>query len=960
MALNRKSKPQIQRFLDQNMHKFDHPACYLGNEPNTFSWTDEEFADAKFRVLIACPYDQLQATGNTTIPLLYNLSNQWNMEDRVTERWYFPTSRREIDLMEKNGIPPWGLETRHALTDYDLIAMPLGYSPYLVNIVKTLQQAGMPIRARERAEMAENYPLLLVGGHTFANPWGSAPVVDVLWCGEAEDETEEAQLAVNMTRDEKINPATYWVKPKENPGMNAFIDDLAIYKEEGKYYDKQGREDMLHELSVKYKHIFVPRFYSLNYEQNKDNHPVVTGWDKKYDDLHTRVQKRFVKNLDACTTLVKAPILHLDNGMCSTVQAAKGCAYHCAFCAAAYREVPYRERSEQVMYDAFEGILKNTGAIDVSPLMLEFGTYSRKKALMKRVLEGITDEFSMPSLRVDVFGGDPVFGQLSVKAQQENVTIAIEGNSQRLREIVSKGIQEEDILRAFSNAIAAGYQRAKLYMLCNLPGEGAEDHAEIVELVRKMDEIKRAAGSKIKVRLSWKVLTIQPQTPFQWQPCRVYSASMKEAMQEIKAMGFGVQMGGETRSSLGTFVQVCELADEAAGEALVDTIIESDAVMYGALPRGVYDLIVKNLAKHGRTVEDYYRAKDTEETFAWDIVDSLVTKQYLLRFHENIQKRLDNDPEIFGQGFLERFGSCSIGCAQCGACDEESLDVMEAMATRVDEPVKLNEVKIIDRTTVAQKFVMKVDLDPSRRYCTDNYWQHVTRRAFYLTDQPVASKSIKISTQRIKAAKTWFSGRAYIEVGLTRRIQGDDLIDLLRPELEPHGITLHSIDEVPLREDILSKAADGILWDLELDQPAIQAQALLDKAMTDPTSVISFKRDSYMAGETRMTRPTTEVLSDAGIRTEGRRTILSMVVQQDISPYDVVASIMPRADIFRYPAVSQATLTGVTSESDAFSKNCITCDNPIPYELGGKLLDDQYCHRHIIHRVAGASDLVNA
>jgi radical SAM superfamily enzyme YgiQ (UPF0313 family) len=942
--LNRKSPEQIRQFMDRTLYKFDNPAVFLGNEPNTFHWTDEEWNKADLKVLLVCPFDNLQAMGNNTIPLLYSLSNEYDHVNRVTERWYFPSSRRELDLMERSGIPPWGLESQHAIADFDLLACSASYPPLLMNLIKTFRMGGIPVKAEDRVDLKEDYPLIMLGGHTHANPWMFSPVLDVVWLGEAEDESKEAQESARMSRDEKANPATYWVKPNDNPGFNHFCDRLAESKREGSFYDAQGREDFLHRLSIEKRHIIVPRFYNLTYAKNKDGHHIVTGWDKKYDDLPDKVQKRIVRNLDEVKILTEPPVPHVNTDIVAAVQAARGCTYRCSFCAASYREVPYRERSQQVMLDSMAAILRNTGASTVQPTMLEFGTYSRKKALMKEVMETITDEFGMPSVRVDVFGGDPVFGQLAVEAHQRGVTIAVEGNSQRMREVISKGIQEEDILRAFSNAVAAGYRTAKLYMICDLPGEDASDHEEIVDLCRKLDAIRRSSGSKIQVRLSWQTLTVQPWTPLQWQQARVRSVSFSPAIQEIKKLGFGVQFGREVHTALGTYCQLAELADPIAAECLVDAVIETDAVTFGALSKRTYFAILENLEKHGRTLDDYYRAKDVDEIFAWDIVDPLISKSYLLRHHEMVQKRLAGDPEIYGQGFLEKFGSCSIGCAQCGACDDELLTTMEAMATRVDEAVKLSEINTIDRRSVRQKYILKVDFSSDKRYCSFSFWTHLIRRACYVNDLPVAIKSVRFSTQKIKAIRPWFSGRVYVEIGFTEALDCD-LVSILNTQMEQYGATVVDATEISINQSFDDFRVDTILWEVEVDVPALQLEAVFDKAVSDPSTVITIRTDEYRAGKQTVKLPIKDCLKMHEIHSEGRNTILSMLLTPTINPYDIIDAIVPRSDPYRTAAKSIAALNSTDSQGDAFTPDCMVCGRPIQYELD-KLFDADVCVFH--------------
>lgn len=958
MTLKKRTPAQITSFLNDNSHKMDHPAAFIGKEPNTYTWTEEEWDSADLKVLIISPFDRLQSMGNTTVPLLYQLSNEYNRITRITERWYMPASRRDFDIFKKFDIPPFGLETRHALGEYDVIAASLSYYPYWFNVVQSLVTAGMPPRARDRTDMKEQYPLVMLGGHVFANPWTTAPSIDVLWCGEAEDESLEAQeTAQALPRDERVTPNTYWVKPKNSPGFNGFLDDVTEYKKRGMLYTQDGREEMLHELSLKHRHIMVPRFYSTKQEKAPALVPETAispreinqtlGWDKAYSDLPDRIIKRIVKNLDAVTIPIKPPLPMQDCNLIGTVQSARGCSYRCSFCAASYREVPYRERSEDVMLEAMTENLKWTGASEMSPFQLEFGTYSRKKALVKNVLENLTDDVSMPALRIDVFGGDPVFGQFSVESQQKNLTLAIEGNSQRLREIVSKGIQEEDILLAFSNGVAAGYSTAKFYMILNLPGETNEDHEEVVELCKKLDVIRKSTGSGIRVRLSWKSLTIQPWLPFQWLPCRLRSTNFGPYALAIKDMGFGITFGGEMQSGHGMFLQVAEMADEVAGEALLDVILQADMVTYASLSRRIVPMIEEELAKRGRTIDDYYREKSTREILPWDIIDPLVTKAYLIRHYEMIQARLGGNPEVYGHGFLEKFGACSIGCAQCGACDDEMLDQMESMALSVDEPVKLSEIKIIDKKTIRQKFILDTYIDPTFRYCTDSFWVHLLRRACYINDIPIVTNPINLSWQRVKSTRPWFSGHTHIELGFTKALtpdQVDSLPDLLNPWMSPYGMTIKSMQPVAANYNAFGRNAGSTSWSLEMDVTALDLKAKLEKISNDPDATITRKAEQFRRGIVSEKIPFKEAVKDFAVTSEGRRVFLRCTLDSYVSPYDLANALVPRSDVHKYPAIIVAVLS--KQSPTAFDDNCEMCGNPIPYVFDNQF-DKKFCPLHV-------------
>ena len=934
--MNIKTPTQITRFLDQNVYKFDCPEWTYGDEPNTNRWTDEEWEDAPLRTIIFSPFDYMNANGNTTIPLLYRLANDRPGTKQVAERCYYPASHREVTLMERNNIPLWGLETRHSITSYDVIAIAFNYAPFWMNVVKMLKWSGIPTRWKDRRDMKEKWPLIIIGGHIFANPLVTFPVTDQVWLGEAEE------------------------APGQKQGWPSYLDEVEKYKANGMLFDAEGREQMLHEMAVKWDHCMAPRFYSFQHEKiardsrEGEERWEVTGWTREFDDLPIRPRKHFVKDFNESTPLVAPPVPYYgpDMGM-GTVQSSKGCSYHCNFCAATHHEVPYRERSQEFMVEAFKQNIINTGADGVSPLTLEFGTYSRKKALMKEVLETVIDEFSMPSLRIDVFGGDPVFGQLAVLGQKKNVTIAIEGNSQKLREIITKGITEDDILKAISNAIAAGYRTAKLYMMCNLPGETAEDHAELVTLAEKIRDLKTSTGSHLRVRFSWKPLTIQAQTGLQWHRARHYEASMSDALKKLNAMGFGTQIGDETRSGLGNYIQMVELADDVAAEAILEASEEANISTYGALPKHIFEKLGRALERHDRTFDDYFRYKDLEEVFAWDVINILVDKPYLRHQYRQMMKRIRGEDmtdgiRMYGQGFLQKFGACSIGCAKCGACDDESLDQMSEFAGRTDEPIKLHEINVIDRKTVRQKFVLTSWLDPDRRFIQRKHWIYAIRRACYKSGINISTNSVHFVTERVKTIKDWFGGQEIIEIGLVSPFAAwEKMPEMLNEYLTPNGLRLHDIYEIPLASKLATRSVEAMLWEVEIDRPMPVLKKMTEDALTREYTELSYRVEGYRKDLTTETVNLRDVLYDAWVTVQGTGAVVVMMLKPFISPYDAANAILGRrADIYRYPAVLRNCFSTVgSSQQNVFTPNCSVCGGVIPLDIFGEPYDASMCPR---------------
>lgn len=923
MALNKKTPIQITKFLNSNLHKFDNPACYYGDEPNAVRWSPEQWDNARLRFVLSSSLDYVQALGNLSIPLLYQLSTEYNSVDRVTERNYSPSTRKELKLFEKNSVPPFGLETRHCLSDFDVIGFSISYTPFWFNCVKSLTLAGIPIRWRDRQYSKERQPLIIAGGLNYGNPWFMAPVVDAVWCGEAEGAM----------------------------GLNSFLDDLADYKEDGAFYD--GRVNMLHSLAIKYNCLFVPRFYEVTHE-NRGGTWHVTGWTNRHGDLPHRVIKHIVSDLNTVLPCTNPPVPYCRpaKGM-GTIQVSRGCTYHCSFCTATYREAPYRERSEVNCINAFQDNLINTGSIKVAPQCLEFGTYSRKKSLMKHLFENVSSKCNMPALRMDVFAEDRDYGNVVRRiGNKKNVTIAIEAASQRLRDSINKGITEKNIIEAFTNAVAAGFKQVKFYAICNLPGETDKDYEELYQLMVKLDTIRRQAGSGMRTRLSWKPLTIQAWTPFQWQACRVQSSGGSAISKRLKEeLNIGINIGKEIRDSLGNFMQLAELADDIAGEALTDTIEESGAIIFGSLPKEVYGTLKEALGRWGRTLEDYYREKSFDEVFAWDIIDILISKKWLIKMAEKSRNRILLDKPS-RDGFLGKFGSCLTKCSGCGACDTNNAkSQMKEIASHKDIHIDLSGL-ILKSTEVKHRFYVEGWIDASKSYADIEFWRFAIRRACNKNGLEQTDTNIKLNFKKIRTIKPWFAGKVYFELDLGKStlLSKEEILQSMNAHLISYGMTLIQMQEVLPTQSMHTNPPEANLWTLEIDRPANQLKVEVYRALTNDYTKLLYKVREYRIGLVSTEINLREVLYDAKVSINGSKVELQMLLSPSISPYDAAKSVLQdRVDVYRYIAVNQGTLSNVLSPSSLVDC-CSVCGTPIPHTPLG-LLSKDMCAFHYLERV---------
>lgn len=305
---------QINEFLREHRHSLCTPQCYLGQEPNTFhkSWDK-----ANLKILFAAPFPYEQSRGNQTIPLLYQMINEWR-DDVICERAYFPNTLKEYRLFThpNHCIPIFGLESKHSMGEFDLVMTSLSYLPPWINFPLMLSMSGIPPFRKDRENSDEDYPLIMVGGLAMSGNFTTAyPVVDMIHLGDAK------------------------------PGLFPILEDLLNSKE-------------LEYLQKEYSHIFCPQFYSPRY---KDNHFV--GWDIK-SGCPDRLRVIRCKDLDKAPMLTKPIPSYSDATMgLGEIELSRECRAYCAYCGLGWKTRPYRERSVEKMVEGMKENKTNSGSL---------------------------------------------------------------------------------------------------------------------------------------------------------------------------------------------------------------------------------------------------------------------------------------------------------------------------------------------------------------------------------------------------------------------------------------------------------------------------------------------------------------------------------------------------------------------------------------------------------------------
>lgn len=461
-----------QRKLEAVLAKVQKPARYLGNEWNSIH---KEHARTAVKMVFAFPDLYEVGMSNQGLKILYE---SVNMHDNfLMERVFAPAADMEGE-MRKNNLPLFSLESAKPVKEFDLIGFSLQYELSYTNVLNMLDLSGVLLYSSERTELD---PLVIGGGPCTFNPEPLAPFFDLFILGESEEALPE------------------------------MLSMYAALKESG-----SKRSEMLSRFS-EIEGVYVPAFYEPVYKDDG----TLKNIKKLTDVAPEKVTKRTVADLDHAP-YPTAPIVPYIQAVHdrAVVELFRGCARGCRFCQAGYIFRPIRRRSPEKIINLSRDLITNTGYDELSLSSLSSSDYPHLDVLLENLDQSLADlkvRRSLPSLRLDSYSVG--LADRLHQGRRSSLTFAPEAATERLRRVIKKNINEEDIFTALGDAIKAGWQGFKLYFMIGLPTETDEDVEAIVSLCR---EIRNCYKGKVKgaLKLSISVSTFVPKanTPFQWEP----------------------------------------------------------------------------------------------------------------------------------------------------------------------------------------------------------------------------------------------------------------------------------------------------------------------------------------------------------------------------------------------------------------------------------------------------------
>lgn len=460
----------ISKQLEWLLPTVRRPARYTGGEWNA---RRANWASARLRVALAYPDLYEIGMANLGLMVLYERLN--GTPGVLAERVYAPWGDMET-AMRREGIPLYGLEGFHPLADFDILGFSLPYELTYSNVLTMLDLAGLPLLAAERTE---EHPLVIAGGSCAYNPEPMAAFFDLFVVGEGEEAMDDL--------------VRLWFEVRENDG---------------------GREAFF-QRAAGIPGIYVPRFYQVDYHAGR----AISGIEPRVEDVPRQVRKRVVADLSASPPVTRPVVPYVDSVHDrAVVEIQRGCTRGCRFCQAGMVYRPVRERSPQEVQAAVRQLLAHTGYEELSLLSFSSSDYSRMEELLAALVQEYQEEgltISLPSLRLDSFSVG--LAKLVSRRRRTGLTFAPEAGTQRLRNVINKGLGEADFRSALEAAFAQGWQRVKLYFIIGLPTETGADIAGIAEMVQEALRIgRRHAGRRAQVNVSVAHFVPKAHTPFQW------------------------------------------------------------------------------------------------------------------------------------------------------------------------------------------------------------------------------------------------------------------------------------------------------------------------------------------------------------------------------------------------------------------------------------------------------------